>query len=384
MRVLVVTTPGWGHIAPMLPVAEELQSRGHEVRWVTAADSAATLAAKGFAVRPTGMTLAERAPRARALLAERGVGVPPGEMRAHAFTVHFALLATPSTLEGVAAEVTTFRPDVIVREPAELSAAMVGRREGLPVVTAGFGGIVPAAALRMADEALASHLEPIGLAPGSEQLHFGALYLHPMPASMDSEAPPAAVRRIRPPRAPLGSEVPAVLAGFGADRPGVYGTFGTEFGVMAPWPELLEALGTLDVDALVTTGAAGLPDGATVPPNVRVAPFVDQALVLDRSAVVVSHAGSGSLLGAAGAGVPQVCIPLGADQFENAAAAARRGIAVRVDPPDRRADVIATAVSTAMTDEAIAAAAHAVAAEIRDSPDVTEAAGWIENLAASH
>ena len=149
----------------------------------------------------------------------------------------------------------------------------------------------------------------------------------------------------------------------------------------ARWAELLDALGALDVDALVTTGAAGLPPGVAVPANVRVAPFVDQALVLDRAAAVVSHAGSGSLLGAAAAGVPQVCIPLGADQFENAAAAARRGIAVRVDPADRRPDAIAAAVRTASTDQAIRAAAHAVAAEIQASPDATEAARWIEDLA---
>ena len=302
MRVLVVTTPGWGHIAPMLPVAEAVRSRGHEVRWVTAADSAPTLADKGFTVRPHGMPIAERLPRAMAIMAERAAGIPPGEVRALAFTINFALLATPSTLEGVSAEVTTFRPDVILREPAELSSALVGHRAGLPVATVGFGGFVPAPALRMADEALAVHVDAIGLARGSEDLHFGALYLHPMPASMDDTAPPAAVRRIRPPRAPLTSDVPAVLAGFGADRPGVYGTFGTEFGAMAPWAELLDALGALDVDALVTTGAAGLPPGVAVPANVRVAPFVDQALVLDRAAAVVSHAGSGSLLGAAAAG----------------------------------------------------------------------------------
>ena len=276
MRVLVATTPGWGHIAPMLPVAEELHSRGHEVRWITAADSAATLAAKGFTVRPTGLTLAERLPQARAMLAERAGGVPPGEMRALAFTAHFALLATPSTIDGIADEVADFRPDVILREPAELSAAVVGRRVGIPVVTVGFGGFVPAAALRMADEALASHLEPIGLAPGSEQLHFGDLYLHPMPASMDDAPPPATVRRIRPPRATLAAVVPDVLNGFAADRPGVYATFGTEFGPLAPWGPVLDALAALDVDALVTTGAAGLPDGASVPPNVRVAPFVDR------------------------------------------------------------------------------------------------------------
>jgi UDP:flavonoid glycosyltransferase YjiC (YdhE family) len=237
----------------------------------------------------------------------------------------------------------------------------------------------------MADEALAPLLESVGGAPDSDEWHFGDLYLHPMPASLDRDGVPASVRRIRPWTSSTGSAASAAsdapaIDHLGRDRPAVYATFGTEFGPMAPWSALLEALGGLDVDALVTTGASGLPADLVAPANVTVAEYVDQHVVFERAAVVVSHGGSGTLLGAAAAGRAQVCIPLGADQFENAVAAAARGIGVLVEPTRRDAATIAESVQRALTDPTIAHAALEVAAELAEGADLEQAADWIERL----
>jgi UDP:flavonoid glycosyltransferase YjiC (YdhE family) len=137
----------------------------------------------------------------------------------------------------------------------------------------------------------------------------------------------------------------------------------------------------LDVDAVVTTGAAGLPAGLRVPANVQVREYVEQHELLGRIAVVVSHAGSGTLLGAAVRGVSQVCIPLGADQFENAGAAAARGIAVRVAPDEREAAVIRDAIARVLTDRSITEAALEVRDEIGAAASTSEAVDWIEALA---
>jgi UDP:flavonoid glycosyltransferase YjiC (YdhE family) len=238
----------------------------------------------------------------------------------------------------------------------------------------------------MASEALASHLTSAGIVPGSDDWHFGDLYLHPMPASLDGDDVPATARRVRPWSSSASASSASTSSGsadagpLGRARPLVYATFGTEFGPLAPWPVLLEALGGLDADALVTTGAAGLPSDLTVPANVTVADYVDQRLVFERAGVVVSHGGSGTVLGAAAAGLPQVCIPLGADQFENAIAAAARGIGVMVDPGGRDAATIAGAVQRALVDATIAAAAREVAAELADGADLLQAVDWIEEL----
>jgi integrase len=41
MRVLVTSTPGFGHIHPVVPLVQELQRAGHDVTWATAAVSRA-------------------------------------------------------------------------------------------------------------------------------------------------------------------------------------------------------------------------------------------------------------------------------------------------------------------------------------------------------
>lgn len=363
---------------PMLPFADELRRRDHEVVWVSAADACHRLAERGFDVRAHGLSVAERLPRAAATLAERAAGVPPNEMRAHAFTTHFAVLAAPAAWPGMRSVVESFRPDVIVREPGELASPLAARSAGVPVVTVGFGGIVPAAARRMADEALASLHDSAGIDAGDD-VHLGDLYLHPMPASMDQGPLPASVRRVRPPSSSQTFEANDV-DDLGRSRPAVYATFGTEFGPSAPWVQLVAALAELDVDALLTTGAAGLPAGLRMPPNVRAVEYVDQHEILGRVSVVVSHAGSGTLLGAAQHAVPQVCIPIGADQFENSAAASARGIGVSIAPGDRDRGAIRDAIVRALTDRSMADAARAVSEEIATAAGPDEAADWIEGL----
>ena len=58
-------------------------------------------------------------------------------------------------------------------------------------------------------------------------------------------------------------------------------------------------------------------------------PWLPQAEVIRQADVVVHHGGSGTMLGALVAGVPQVVLPQGADQFGNATALTAAGLAVR-------------------------------------------------------
>ena len=69
-------------------------------------------------------------------------------------------------------------------------------------------------------------------------------------------------------------------------------------------------------------------EGSSVsqPGRVRVERYVPQALVLPNRDVVISHAESGSVLAAAAQGLPQLCLPQGADQFLNAAAVESAGL----------------------------------------------------------
>ena len=72
----------------------------------------------------------------------------------------------------------------------------------------------------------------------------------------------------------------------------------------------------LDVDILVAVGPEGDPTLlGEVPSNVHVERFVAQSAVLPMVDLIVQHGGIGTVLGALGAGLPQLVLPQGADQF---------------------------------------------------------------------
>ncbi len=88
--------------------------------------------------------------------------------------------------------------------------------------------------------------------------------------------------------------------------------------------------------------------------------------------VVVSHAGSGTFLGALAEGLPQLCLPQAADQFRNAEGARRAGVAVVLDPDVSSPESIANAVHGLLTDESVRRRAGLVAAEIAAMPAPAE------------
>ena len=93
---------------------------------------------------------------------------------------------------------------------------------------------------------------------------------------------------------------------------------------------IVDAIDDLDVDVVVTLGPDADPSivGARLE-HVHVASFIPQAGVLRRSRVMVSHGGSGAMLGAIAAGVPILAIPQGADQFMNAGRIVEAGLGLR-------------------------------------------------------
>ena len=84
--------------------------------------------------------------------------------------------------------------------------------------------------------------------------------------------------------------------------------------------------------------------------------------------MVVSHAGSGTFLGALAEGLPQLCLPQAADQFRNSEGGARAGVAVVLRPDESSPEAIASAVGTLLTDDALRRRARGVADEIAAMP----------------
>ena len=125
------------------------------------------------------------------------------------------------------------------------------------------------------------------------------------------------------------ASLPEWTAALGS-QPVVYLSLGTAplFNRPEKFESLLAGLAHEDVELIVTV--SDLYDPAALgaqPPNVHVEGWLPLAPLLPRCAVVVCHAGSGTTLAALVAGLPLVLVPRGADQYVNAAACQRAGVA---------------------------------------------------------
>lgn len=124
------------------------------------------------------------------------------------------------------------------------------------------------------------------------------------------------------------------------------------------------ALASLPVRAVITTGPAIDPEQIPDAPNVAVVRSAAHSELIPQAALVVTHAGHGTLIKALAAGVPALCIPLGRDQPDNAARAARHGVA-SVLSPGADARRIAAAVERMLGDPRYRIAAAALGERIR-------------------
>jgi UDP:flavonoid glycosyltransferase YjiC (YdhE family) len=386
MRILVTSTPGTGHIHPMVPLALALRDRGHEVVWATGPSSCRTVEAFGLETRPAGPDVGPRNQRF-ASQSEHLVRLPPRERRLEAMPLLFGTLSAPVMRDALLPLFDELRPDLVLHEVAELAAAPLASSRGIPHVTHAFSDVVtPAVEAAVADSVAALWLAA-GLAPAADSGWFDHLYLHPFPPSMTG--PSAAGHRTlvacRPRSvgtAGRAEPVPAGLAGLGVERPLIYVTFGTEMGARAPWRPLLGALAEIEADVLVTLGNPAIAELlGPVPTNVVVEAWVPQDVVLARAALVVSHAGAGTLLAAAAAGVPQLCLPIAADQWDNADALVRAGAGRMIEMDGRTHEALAVAIN-AMIAGGCAPAARSVAAEIASMPDLDEIVPRMEALVA--
>jgi UDP:flavonoid glycosyltransferase YjiC (YdhE family) len=154
-------------------------------------------------------------------------------------------------------------------------------------------------------------------------------------------------------------------------RPRVYLTLGTvSFGAVEVLSRAIGEISGLDVDLLVAVGPEGDPALlGQVSDNVRLERFVDQSRVLPLIDVMVHHGGTGSVLGALSAGVPQLIMPQGADQFFNADYLTEVGAARALRNEEQDPGAIRAVVAALLEpDAAERTVARRIQAEIADLP----------------
>ena len=128
---------------------------------------------------------------------------------------------------------------------------------------------------------------------------------------------------------------------------------------------MIDALGTIRVRGLVTTGPAVDPASLRVPGNVAVRRSAPHAVVFQQSSLVVTHAGHGTVIRALAAGVPLLCVPMGRDQPDVAARVVYRGAGLRLSP-NRPAAAIADAVQRLLQDPGFAQTARRLSGAIAE------------------
>ncbi len=385
MRVLFSSTWGYGHVFPMVPLAQACLAAGHDVLWASPEPAGPLVQAAGIPHAPAGPT----AHGVRDITTRNALHVrtlPPEDRAGFAFPHLFGAWATPAMAAQLLPLARHWRPDLLVHEAAELAAPLVGAVLGVPTVTHAFGTAVPPAFLTDAANRLELLWSDHGLVQPPYAGCFSAGYLDIFPTSLQP-INPAHIRsrtalRPTPWTGPRVSELPRYLQRDG--RPLVYLTLGTVNNHAPVLRTAIDALSALPLRVLVAIG----PDGdvdllGPQPSNVAVERWVPQAQVLEQSDAVASHAGSGTFLGALAAGLPQLCLPQGADQFRNTAAGTQREAALALAPDVATGEAIASAVSRLLHEPSFRTAAEEVAIEIAAMPSPDEIVQVLSQIAVS-
>lgn len=134
---------------------------------------------------------------------------------------------------------------------------------------------------------------------------------------------------------------------------------------------IAQALSSIPVRGVITTGPAIDPAGVPAAANVVVVRSAAHTELFSHADLVVTHAGHGTLIKAIAAGVPTLCLPLGRDQHDNAARAARHGVGAVLSARSG-SDAIAHNIGRMLREPSFRAAAAALGERIR--PEIASGA----------
>ncbi|KFE70440.1 glycosyltransferase [Hyalangium minutum] len=273
-----------------------------------------------------------------------------------------------------------FRPTLVIYPRLHVLGRLVADLLGVPVVAHSPG-------LPLDPEARLGSLEWLLLPSTCErqgrtlELTRPAAQIHPTPPSMLSDAFPPGWSTRYVPFNGSGGALPSWLLQ-PPTRPRVCVTLGSVvpgMGGVGFLKHVVEALAERDVEAVLALGGADLQALGPLPANVRVTGWVPLNELLPSCSAIVHHGGAGTTWTALALGIPQLILPQGADQPDNAEAAQRRGVAVSITPVPETREPIEAALDRVLKDGEMRAAARAVQEEIAGLPSPHD---LIERLAA--
>lgn len=381
MRVLFAVSPGLDHVYPTTGLAWALRVAGHEVVYATTGVSVDAAVNAGLPVRDVSPGAdfsgifprsGSRETRARAMR-ERGLRMAETLQTPEVILEKFAQVTDPMA-EGTLRFAESWRPDLIVYSRLQGAGLLAARALGVPLVEHGFSflreGAMPGRFLPHLAPIFERFGVPVEL-PSVTSLYFAPAHMMHgegegwtmrfVPFHGGGVLPDWLAEPRRRPRVvvTLGTTVPHVAG------PGSLGTvLAAARGVDA---EIVLALGS-DPD-LTSLGALG--------DNVRVVGWTPLSTLLGFSDAIIHHGGAGTTLASAHAGVPQLAMPHGADNWINGAMVERCGMGLNLD-----AEQVDTGVlQSLLHDEALRKGAEATARELAAGPGPDEIVARLATLA---
>ncbi|HVE94930.1 MAG TPA: glycosyltransferase [Acidimicrobiales bacterium] len=354
MRLLFVTAPATGHLFPLVPIADAALDSGHDVTFATSADFRGDVERVGHdavAIRPDRAT------------------IPPEFIDAE-------------TLDELIEHGRRWKPDVIIHDHVTAPAAIAADTLGIPNAYSSVGIMRSPRMISALSEMFRPLWRDRGRSmPDALGLH-RYLYLDRCPPSLQrAEARDVAVAH---PIRPTSWEPTALTERYERRQSGVplvYVTLGTFFNSLDVMATILDALSETPVEVLATVGSDRDPaDLGPQAAHIRVERFVPQSAIFESCDVVVSHAGSGTIMGTLAAGLPMLLLPQGGDQLDNAARCVERGVARSLTPAATTPDAIRRELAVLLGEIDYCVAAKAVSAEIEAMPGPDRAVELIGQL----
>ena len=339
----------------------------------------------GFEAFPAGLD--HDVARARFMASVPGLDVLPirDRMRVQQAEM-FGRIRVPPMLDDLRYVIAAWRPTLVVHDSLEMAGAIAAEAAGIGHAEHSVGILRPEDGRRASTTAVAPYSEALGVAnPGVGGLG-GELYLDICPPGIQlpESARIARVQPLRPvefdPRP--GEPAPAWMTG-AVGEPIVYVTLGTVWNVAVDvFRTILDGLRRLPVQVLVTVGETGDPAAlGPQPANVHIERYLQQARILPRCSVMVSHAGSGALLGAIKAGIPMLAVPQGADQFMNAERLVAAGYGLRLLPDELTPDAVRLGVKRLLDEPSFVLATRRERAALEAMPSPNDVVHVLEALA---
>jgi UDP:flavonoid glycosyltransferase YjiC (YdhE family) len=280
--------------------------------------------------------------------------------------------------------------DIIIHESHEFGGPTAAEMLGLPHVAVGItmSAFEPVLLDHFMGTHYADYRATYGLGPDPlYNEYFRYLYLHPVPSSI-SPVPGQvahATQLLRPELPEPVYHSAIVDLPISSDRKTIYITLGTVFqeeGGHSLFRTIMSALQDEPLTLIVTTaGALDAVFGKPSKAKILVEPYLPLAAVLPHCDLVISHGGTGTTLAALRHGLPQLILPLGADQGWNAARMSDLRAGITLDPANANVEDVRTAVEQLLNEEVYRRHAQELQADLDSLPSPDIVAETIVHLA---